>query len=77
MEVVTRRQRDLRETAAGLQGISKVWLKPTVWGIVGAGLLMGSYLGIISLAQDWAHARDQLATDRWFVGAVTAASGRK
>ncbi|MBE0607852.1 MAG: hypothetical protein IH609_00590 [Dehalococcoidia bacterium] len=75
MEVVTRRKRDLRETAAGLQGVSKVWLKPTVWGIVGAGLLMGSYLGIISFAQDWAHARDQLATDRWFVGVVTAGFG--
>lgn len=75
MEVVTQRQRELREIDAGPQGGSKVWLKPTVWGIVGASLLMGSYLGIISFAQDWAHARDQLATDRWFVGAVTAGFG--
>jgi hypothetical protein len=75
VEVVTPRQHGLREVTAGLRGGLQVWLKPTVWGLAGASLLLASYLGIISFAQDWAHARDQLATDRWFVGAVTAGFG--
>jgi hypothetical protein len=52
-----------------------VWLKPLLWGLVAATLLVGFYLGIITLAQDWAHARDQLGADRWFVGAISAGFG--
>ncbi|MBA4180574.1 MAG: hypothetical protein C0506_08310 [Anaerolinea sp.] len=75
MDLVTRRRRDLCEAPSSLRNDPKTWLKATSWGLVGAGLLLGMYLGIISLAQGWAHAREQLATDRWFVGAVTAGFG--
>jgi hypothetical protein len=32
-------------------------------------------LGVITLAQDWSHALQQLADDRWFVAAITAGFG--
>ena len=37
-------------------------------GLVGAGALLGLYLGIISLAQGVEHALEQLAADALFVG---------
>ena len=33
------------------------------------------YLGIITLAQGWGHAIEQLADDRWFVSAIIAGFG--
>jgi len=39
-----------------------------------AGLL-AFYLGIITLAQGWAHAVQQLADDRWFIGAISLGFG--
>jgi len=51
------------------------WLKPLLWGLVAASLLIGFYLAVITLAQDWAHARDQLEADRWFVGAISTGFG--
>ncbi|HMQ29976.1 MAG TPA: heavy-metal-associated domain-containing protein [Chloroflexaceae bacterium] len=39
-----------------------------------AGLLV-FYLGVISLAQGWAHATQQLAEDRWFIGAISLGFG--
>ena len=44
-------------------------------GFVGAGALLGLYLGIISLAQGVEHALEQFATDAVFVGLIAAGFG--
>lgn len=44
-------------------------------GLLGAAVLLGLYLGIISFAQGAAHALDQLATDAVFVGLISAGFG--
>jgi hypothetical protein len=44
-------------------------------GLVGAAVLLGVYLGIISLAQGVEHAVAQLATDALFVGLIAAGFG--
>ena len=62
---------------APIAGAAKqpVWLKPLAFGLLAVGGLLGFYLGIITLAQDWAHAMQQLAEDRWFIGAIAAGFG--
>jgi hypothetical protein len=45
------------------------------YGLVAASALLGFYLGLITLAQGWTHALDQLAEDRWFIGAITVGFG--
>ena len=37
--------------------------------------LLAFYLGIITLAQGWGHATQQLADDRWFVSVIIAGFG--
>ncbi|MBI2911645.1 MAG: hypothetical protein HYY05_05845 [Chloroflexi bacterium] len=49
--------------------------RPLVTGILAAGGLLAFYLGVISLVQDWPHALQQLAEDRWFVAAIAAGFG--
>lgn len=44
-------------------------------GLVGAGLLVGLYLGLVTLAQGWRHALELLWGDRWLVGAIAAGFG--
>jgi hypothetical protein len=44
-------------------------------GLLGAAVLLGIYLGIISFAQGATHAVDQLATDAVFVGLISAGFG--
>ena len=44
-------------------------------GVVGAAVLLGLYLGIVSLAQGIEHALEQLATDALFVGLITVGFG--
>lgn len=44
-------------------------------GVVGAAVLLGLYLGIVSLAQGVEHALDQLATDALFVGLIAIGFG--
>ena len=44
-------------------------------GLVGAGALLGLYLGIISLAQGVEHALEQFATDAVFVSLIAAGFG--
>ena len=44
-------------------------------GIVGAVVLLGVYLAIISLAQGVVHALEQLVTDGLFVGLIAAGFG--
>lgn len=50
-------------------------LRPLVFGQLGALGLLAFYLGVITLAQGWTHALQQLAEDRWFVGAITVGFG--
>jgi len=51
------------------------WLKPLIFGGLSALGLLVFYLGIITLAQGWEHATQQLADDRWFVSAIMAGFG--
>ena len=44
-------------------------------GVVGAGVLLGLYLGIVSVAQGVEHALQQLATDALFVGFISVGFG--
>ncbi len=48
---------------------------PLAFGLLAALALLGVYLGLITLAQGWSHATQQLAEDRWFVGAIVAGFG--
>jgi copper chaperone CopZ len=45
------------------------------FGLLGAAGLLGFYLGVITLAQGWDHALQQLATDGWFIGAIMLGFG--
>ena len=49
--------------------------RPILLGLIAAAGLLAFYLGIITLAQGWAHALQQLAGDRWFIAAITVGFG--
>lgn len=49
--------------------------RPFAAALLGVAGLLAFYLGIITLAQDWAHALQQLAEDRWFIGAIALGFG--
>ncbi len=51
------------------------FLHTLIFGGLAALGLLAFYLGIITLAQGWGHAIEQLAADRWFVGAIMAGFG--
>lgn len=50
-------------------------IRSTVLGVAAALVLLGSYLGLVTLAQDWSHAGQQFASDRWSVLALTTGFG--
>ncbi len=50
-------------------------VRPAGYALLAAAGLLAFYLGTITLAQGWPHAVEQLAEDRWFVGAITAGFG--
>ena len=50
-------------------------LLPLAVGLAAAAALVALYLGIITVAQDWHHATSQLASDRWWVGAIVLGFG--
>jgi YHS domain-containing protein len=50
-------------------------LRPIAFGLLAVLGLLAFYLGIITLAQGWSHALEQLADDRWFVGAIALGLG--
>lgn len=56
-------------------GRTRIPLRPVVAGILGAAALLALYLGLIALAQGWSHATQQLALDRWYVGAIMLGFG--
>jgi hypothetical protein len=49
--------------------------RPLAVGLLAGLGLFGFYLGLLTLAQGWAHALAQLTEDRWFVGALAAGFG--
>lgn len=55
--------------------IPAVWRRPAAFGLLAALGLLAFYLGIITLAQGWGHAIDQLIEDRWFIGAIMSGFG--
>lgn len=50
-------------------------MRPLAAGLLAALGLLAFYLGVITLAQGWPHALQQLAEDRWFVGAIAVGFG--
>jgi YHS domain-containing protein len=50
-------------------------LRPIAFGLLAVLGLLTFYLGIITLAQGWAHAIEQLADDRNFIGAIALGFG--
>ena len=48
---------------------------PVAAGAAGALLLVVLYLGLVTWAQDWTHARELLWGDRYFVGAIALGFG--
>lgn len=49
--------------------------RPLLFGMVAALGLLIFYLGLITLAQGWGHAIEQLGEDLWFVGAIMIGFG--
>jgi YHS domain-containing protein len=62
---------DTSASAAWLQPL----LRPIAFGQLAVLGLLTFYLGIITLAQGWTHALEQLVEDRWFVGAIASGFG--
>jgi copper chaperone CopZ len=50
-------------------------VRPVLIGLGAAAGLLAFYVGLITLAQDWTHAVEQLSQDRWFVVAIAAGFG--
>ncbi len=50
-------------------------VRPPAYGALGAAGLLAFYLGIISIAQGWTHAVEQLSADRWFAGPIMVGFG--
>jgi hypothetical protein len=50
-------------------------LRPVVFGVLAALALLVFYLGVITLAQGWGHALQQLGDDLPFVGAIAVGFG--
>ena len=50
-------------------------VRPLVFGLLATLALVAFYLGVITLAQGWTHALQQLVEDRWFVGVITVGFG--
>ena len=59
----------------GPGGQAQLLLRPVAFGLLAALGLLVFYLGVITIAQDWTHAIQQLAEDRWYVGAIAGGFG--
>ncbi len=49
------------------QWVSKKILLPIFAGIIATLAMLGMYLAILTIFQDWKHATEQFAADRWIV----------
>jgi hypothetical protein len=54
---------------------SRPLLRPIAFGMLAAVALVALYLGLITLAQGWSHATEQLSIDRWYVAAIVLGFG--
>jgi cation transport ATPase len=61
----------------GPEGASQslAWAGPVLAGLVAGLSLVGLYLGLVTIAQDWKHALELLWGDRWLVAAIAAGFG--
>ncbi|HEU5101180.1 MAG TPA: hypothetical protein VFU22_19285 [Roseiflexaceae bacterium] len=50
-------------------------VRPLAAGAIAIVGLLGFYLGMITVAQGWDHAIQQLVDDRWFVGTIALGFG--
>jgi hypothetical protein len=50
-------------------------VRPALYGLLSAAVLLVFYMGTITVAQDWQHALQQLGEDRWYVGAIAVGFG--
>ncbi len=66
--------------AAGMSGLlpsvfSPAFAVPALFGTLATLALIGLYLGLVTWAQDYRHARELLWDDRYFVGAIAIGFG--
>ncbi len=54
-------------TARREQWFNKKTLLPIIAGIIATLAMIGVYLAILTVFQDWKHATEQFMTDRWIV----------
>lgn len=50
-------------------------VKPIIVGLIASLGMLVLYLGIITLVQDWEHATQQLAEDRWYIALLALGFG--
>ena len=55
--------------------LAGTWLKPAGAGLLGAVLLVGLYLALVTWAQGFGHARELLWGDRYFVAGIAGGFG--
>jgi len=60
---------------AGGSSFRLAWLLPAAAGMLAAALLVALYLGLVSWAQGFGHARELLWSDRYFVAAIAGGFG--
>jgi cation transport ATPase len=67
--------RQVTEEAAesNSQVLSPIW--PALAGLAASALLVGLYLGLVTVVQDWTHATELLWGDRWLVAAIAVGFG--
>jgi copper chaperone CopZ len=63
------------ENEVGAVSYRDIPVGPVLIGLAAAAGLLTFYVGLITLAQDWTHAIEQLSQDRWFVVAIAAGFG--
>lgn len=57
------------------RGSAALTWRPFAAALLGVAGLLAFYLGVITLAQGWAHATQQLAEDRWFISVIALGFG--
>ena len=62
-------------TGAGGSWLRLDWLLPSGAGMLAGAFLVALYLGLVTWAQGFEHARELLWGDRYFVAAIAAGFG--